>query len=77
VSAEDDVDNILRILELLSARLVTSIVILLVLSLSSLREGWCIECLADGVALEERVLRLRVNWALFVHDLLVLQVVVP
>jgi hypothetical protein len=43
VSAEDDVDNILRILKSLSPRLVTLLVILLVLSLSCLREGWDIE----------------------------------
>jgi hypothetical protein len=54
VSTEDEVDNV-RILELLSPRFVTSLVILLVLSLSSLREGWCIECLADGDTLKERV----------------------
>jgi hypothetical protein len=43
VSAEDDVDDVLRILKVLSPRLVTSLIIFLVLSLSSLREGWCIE----------------------------------
>jgi hypothetical protein len=59
-------------LEVLSPQLVASLIILLVLSLSSLREGWCIECLADGDILEERVLRLWVYRALFVHDLLVL-----
>jgi hypothetical protein len=43
ISAEDDVDDALRILEVLSPRLVTLLFILLVLSLSCLREGWCIE----------------------------------
>jgi hypothetical protein len=38
---------------------------------------WSIECLADGDTLEERVLRLQVYWALFVHDFLVFRVVVP
>jgi hypothetical protein len=42
-----------------------------------MREGWCIESLADGDALEKRVSRLRVYRTLFVHDLLVLCLVVP
>jgi hypothetical protein len=44
VSAEDDVDDIFWILEVLSPQLVTSFfIILLFLSLSFLGEGWCIE----------------------------------
>jgi hypothetical protein len=43
VSAEDDVDDILRVLEILSPRLVTLIVVLLILLLSVLRKGWSIE----------------------------------
>jgi hypothetical protein len=41
--AEDDVDDILRNLKVLSPRLVTSFIILPILSHSYLREGWCIE----------------------------------
>jgi hypothetical protein len=55
VSAEDDINDVLRILKVLSPRFVTLLPVLLVLSLSCLREGWCIERLADGDALEERV----------------------
>jgi hypothetical protein len=40
VSTEDVVDNVLRILEVLSPRLVTLVIVLLVLSLSYLRVGW-------------------------------------
>jgi hypothetical protein len=43
ISVKDDVDDILQILEVLSPRLVTFLVILLVLSIPCLREGWCIE----------------------------------
>jgi hypothetical protein len=71
ISAEDDVDDVLRILEVLSPRLVTSFIILLALLLSCLGEGWCIEGFSDGDALEERMLRLRVYQALFMHDLLI------
>jgi hypothetical protein len=70
VSAKDDVDDVLGILEVLSPRLVTLIIILLVLSLSCLREGWGIESVAEAGALEERVSRLRMHWALFVQDFL-------
>jgi hypothetical protein len=74
---KDDVDDVLRILKILSFGLVTFLVILLVLSLSYLREGWCIDYLADGDTLEERVSRLRVYWALFVHDFLIFRVIDP
>jgi hypothetical protein len=43
VSTEDDVDNVLWVLEILSPRLVTLIVILLILSLFILGKGWGIE----------------------------------
>jgi hypothetical protein len=44
VSIEDDVDDIFWILKVFSPHLATSfLVILLVLSLSCLREGWSIE----------------------------------
>jgi hypothetical protein len=43
VSAEDDIDDILRVLEILSPRLVILIVVFLILSLSILRKGWSIE----------------------------------
>jgi hypothetical protein len=43
VFAEDDVDDVLWILEVLSPQLVTLPVVLLVLSISCLREGWGIE----------------------------------
>jgi hypothetical protein len=43
VSAEDDFDDVLWILEVLSPRLVTLPIVLLVLSLSCLGEGWGIE----------------------------------
>jgi hypothetical protein len=43
ISAKDDVDDVLRILEILGPRLVTFLVILLVFSLSCLREGSCIQ----------------------------------
>jgi hypothetical protein len=42
-STEDDVDDIRRILEILSPRLVTPVIILLVLSLAGLVKGWCVE----------------------------------
>jgi hypothetical protein len=43
VSAEDDIDDVLGILEVLSPRLVTLVVVLLVVSLFCLRLGWGIE----------------------------------
>jgi hypothetical protein len=43
ISAEDGVDDVLRVLEILSPRLVTLIIFLLVLSLSYMRKGWGIE----------------------------------
>jgi hypothetical protein len=77
VSTEDDVDNILRILEVLSPRLITFIIVLLVLSLSYLGKGWGIERLVEADALEERVSRLRVHRTLFLQDFLKLCVIVP
>jgi hypothetical protein len=43
VSTEDDVDNIFWVLKILSPRLVTLVIVLLVLSLSGLGKGWSIE----------------------------------
>jgi hypothetical protein len=43
VSIEDDVNDILRVLEILSPRLDTLVVVLLVLSLSGLGKGWSVE----------------------------------
>jgi hypothetical protein len=43
ISTEDDVDDILRVLEILSPRLVTLIIVLLVLSLSGLGKEWSVE----------------------------------
>jgi hypothetical protein len=43
VSIEDDVGKILRVQEILSPRLVTLVIILLVLSLSGLGKGWSVE----------------------------------
>jgi hypothetical protein len=42
VSTEDDVDDILRVLKILSPELVTLIVVLLVLSLSGLGKEWSV-----------------------------------
>jgi hypothetical protein len=55
VSIEDDIDNVLRDLEILSPQLVTLVVILLVLSLSFLGKGSSVECLAEANALEEHM----------------------
>jgi hypothetical protein len=60
VSTKDDVDDVLRILEVLGPQLVTGFIILLVFSLSCMREGQCIECFADGDALKQCVPLLRV-----------------
>jgi hypothetical protein len=43
ISAEDDVDDILQVLEILSPQLVTLVIVLLILSLSILGEGWSVE----------------------------------
>jgi ABC-type uncharacterized transport system involved in gliding motility auxiliary subunit len=43
VSAEDDVDNILRVLKVLSPRLVNLVVVPLILLLSVLRSEWKVE----------------------------------
>jgi hypothetical protein len=42
VSVEDDVDDVLRVLEILSPRLVTLVIVILVLSLSGLGKGWSV-----------------------------------
>jgi hypothetical protein len=41
--AKDDVDNILRVLEVLSPRLVTLMIVPLILPLSILRKEWSVE----------------------------------
>jgi hypothetical protein len=43
VSTKDDVDGILRVVEIMSPRLVTLVIILLVLSLSRLEKRWSLE----------------------------------
>jgi hypothetical protein len=43
VSAEDDVDDILRVLEVLSPQLITLVIIPLIPPLSVLRKEWSVE----------------------------------
>jgi hypothetical protein len=43
VSTEDDIDDILRVLEILSPQIVNLVIILVVLSLSSLGKWWSME----------------------------------
>jgi hypothetical protein len=43
ISTEDDIDDILRVLEVLSSRLVTFLVLPLILPLSILRKQWSVE----------------------------------
>jgi hypothetical protein len=56
VSVEDDVDDVLQVLKVLSPRLVTLIIIPLILPLSILRRELSVELLAKAGAFEERML---------------------
>jgi hypothetical protein len=76
VAAEDDVDDVCRVLETLRPRLV-SLLILLVLPLFIIVGKRCVEGLAEADALEEGMLGLWVHRALLVQDLLELVLIGP
>jgi hypothetical protein len=76
VAAEDNIDDVLRILVSLGALLVCLLVVLVLPLVILIRER-CIEILAEADALEEYVFGLWEHWALLVQDLLKLILLVP